>query len=134
MLRTYGSTTPFLTTPSKSMPVKSDPCNMKPIHCHVWNDVSFSGVAAKTFKRCPLPECTYQGKFADFVDSRLVRLSYDVSLGSADKIIAVLKQKYGEPTKSRENPNLKGTLSSATWKNSVGSLTVKDFWGRRINL
>src|SRR5437660_12599285 len=37
------------------------------VHCHVWNDVSFSGVAAKTFKGCPLPECTYQGIFADFI-------------------------------------------------------------------
>jgi len=97
--------------------------------CHIWNDVSFGGVDAKTFKGCPMPECAYQGIFADFVDGRMVRLRYAVSLGSADKIIAALKKKYGEPTKSTENPNLRGTLSSATWKNSVGSLTVTDFWG-----
>src|SRR6201998_32002 len=101
------------------------------VHCHVWNDVSFGGVDAKTFKGLPMPECAYQGIFADFIDGRMIRLRYAVSAGSASKIIAALKTKYGEPTKSTENPKLRGTLLGATWKNSVGSLTVTDFWDQK---
>jgi hypothetical protein len=101
------------------------------VHCHIWNDVSFGGVEAMTFKGCPTLECIYQGIFADFVDGRMIRLRYAVSAGSASKIIAALKTKYGEPTKSTENPNLRGSQSGATWKNSVGSLTVTDFWDQK---
>lgn len=96
--------------------------------CHVYDGVSFAGVPANTFKGCATPECAFQGIFADFVDERMVRLRYGVSMGSANKIIAALKSKYGEPTKSIENPNMPGTLSSATWRNSVGYLSVSDAW------
>lgn len=96
--------------------------------CHVYDGVSFAGVAANTFIGCTTPECAFQGMFTDFVDDRMVRLRYAVSMGSANTVIAALKNKYGEPTKSTENPNMPGTLSSATWKNAVGHLSVSDTW------
>src|SRR5260370_40221344 len=81
-------------------------------NCHVTDGVSFAGVPAYT----GCPECTNQGIFADFVNDRMVRLRYGVSLGSAKKVIGALKTKYGEPVKSSE--------TSATWINSVGYLNV----------
>jgi hypothetical protein len=84
--------------------------------CHVTDGVSFAGVPAYTAKGCS--ECDFQGIFADFINDRIVRLRYGVSLGSAKKIIAALKTKYGEPIKSTE--------TTATWRNSVGYLTVSE--------
>jgi hypothetical protein len=84
--------------------------------CRVTEGVSFAGVPAFTARGCA--ECVYQGIFADFVDDRMVALKYGVSLGSAKKIIAALKTKYGEPVESTER--------SATWRNAVGHLTVSD--------
>lgn len=89
--------------------------------CHVTDGVSFAGVPANTFKGCTMPECTYQGIFADFVDDRMVRLRYAILLGSAAPIIAALKSKYGQPVKSTE--------TSATWKNSIAYLSVSEAWG-----
>jgi hypothetical protein len=82
--------------------------------CHVSDGVSFAGVPAHRAVGM------YQGIFADFIDDRMVRLEYSVSLGSAGKIILALKDKYGDPIES--------TKSSATWKNAVGSLHVFEFW------
>jgi hypothetical protein len=90
-------------------------------NCHVNAGVSYAGVPAQTFKGCATEECTFQGIFADFVDGRMVRLRYDVSLGSAEEIITSLRGKYGEPAEA--------TKTSATWKNSVGYLRVSNVWG-----
>jgi hypothetical protein len=84
--------------------------------CHVTDGVSFAGVPAYTANGCA--ECDFQGIFADFIDDRMVRLRYGVSLGSAKKIIAALKTKYGEPIRSTE--------TTATWRNAVGYLTVSE--------
>ena len=99
------------------------------VHCLVWSDVSFGGVVANTFKGCPTPECVYQGIFANFVDGRMVRLRYAVSAGSASKIIAALKKSTASLRRAGKIRICRELLSSATWKNSVGSLTVSDFWG-----
>jgi len=93
--------------------------------CHVYQGVSFAGVEGNSSKSCGVPGCVFQGIFADFVDDRLVRLRYGVSMGSAAKIIVALKQKYGEPSKVAEKS---GAISGATWRNSVGYLSVSDSW------
>ncbi len=87
-------------------------------NCHVYDGVSFAGVAAQTFRGCATPECAFQGIFAYFIDGRLVRLRYAIAFGSANKVIAALKSKYGEPAVS--------TATSAKWTNSVGYLSVLD--------
>jgi hypothetical protein len=97
----------------------------------VYQDVSLAGVEAHTFKGCALSECMFQGIFAKFVDGQLVQLRYGVAAGSANEIIAALKKKYGDPTKSDENPNFPGRLRGATWKNTVGYLTVSDAWAAK---
>ena len=94
--------------------------------CRVYQGVSLAGVEAHTFKGCGLPECMFQGIFANFVDGQLVQLRYGVSAGSADRVIAALRTKYGAPTKTEENRNLPGTLRGATWRNRVAHLTVSD--------
>jgi hypothetical protein len=86
--------------------------------CRVYDDVSFAGQTAATFKHCATLECGAQGLSANFVDGRLVYLMYGVTPGSWKEIIAVLKTKFGEPTEVAHQ--------SATWKNSVGYLTVSD--------
>src|ERR1043166_6212800 len=78
------------------------------VHCHIWNDVSFGGVEAMTFKGCPTLECIYQGIFADFVDGRMIRLRYAVSAGSARKNISALKKKNTEPTHNTKKTKLSG--------------------------
>jgi hypothetical protein len=70
---------------------------------------------AETFKGCASLECSAQGIFANFVDGRLVHLSYGVN-PFASEIVVELKKKFGEPTESAN-----GTF---TWRNSVGYLTV----------
>jgi hypothetical protein len=74
--------------------------------CRVYDGVSFAGVTATTYKGCALLECSAQGISANFVDGRLVYLVYGVSPGSAARIIAVLKPKFGEPTETKGNPLL----------------------------
>jgi hypothetical protein len=93
--------------------------------CEDRDGVSFAGVDAKTWRNCKLEECAFRGIFADFVDERLVCLRYSVSMGSAEKVIAALAKKYGEPSQTTKSS---GSASSATWKNSVGYLTVMDIW------
>jgi hypothetical protein len=89
--------------------------------CHIADDVSFGGVPSSSFKGCTLPICAFQGISADFVNGKMVRLRYSVSPGGASRIIPALKMKFGEPTTA--------TTSSATWKNSVATLTVFDAKG-----
>jgi len=96
-------------------------CSNRTAHqttCRVYDGVSFAGVTAATYKGCALLECSAQGILANFVDGRLVYLVYGVSPGSAARIIAVLKPKFGEPTETNGK--------SATWKNSVGYLSVSE--------
>lgn len=88
------------------------------ILCRVYDDVSFAGETAATFKHCATLECEAQGLSGTFVDGRLVYLMYGVTPGSWKDIIAVLKTKFGEPTEVAEK--------SATWRNSVGYLYVSD--------
>jgi hypothetical protein len=86
--------------------------------CRVYEGVSFAGVTATTYRGCALLECSAQGISANFVDGRLVYLSYGVSPGSAKEIIGVLRTKFGEPTEATEK--------SATWRNSAGYLLVSE--------
>jgi hypothetical protein len=86
--------------------------------CRVYYGVSFAGQTAITSKGCTIPECLEQGIMAEFVEGRLVYLMYGVTPGSWKEIIAVLKMKFGEPTEVGHQ--------SATWKNSVGYLSVSD--------
>ncbi len=86
--------------------------------CRVYDGVSFAGVTAMSFKGCTLPECDAQGVTASFFDGLLVDLSYGVTPFHAGEIISVLKKKFGEPSES--------TKPSATWKNSVGYLSVSE--------
>jgi hypothetical protein len=39
----------------------------------------------------------------------------------------ILARHNGEPTKKTENPRSPGTLSGATWRNSIGYLTILDY-------
>jgi hypothetical protein len=57
-----------------------------------------------------------QAIYADFVDGRLVYLSYEVAPSSVGEVIVALKGKFGEPSESAN-----GTF---TWRNSVGYLMV----------
>ena len=84
-------------------------------HCRVYDGVSFAGLTALAYKGCALRECALQGINADFVDGRLVMLMYGVA-PFVDQVIMALKVKFGEPTES--------TKDSATWRNSIGYLTV----------
>jgi hypothetical protein len=96
-------------------------CSNRTVHqtsCRVYEDVSFAGVTAATYKGCASLECSAQGISANFVDGRLVYLVYGVSPGSAKQIIGLLKTKFGEPTETKEK--------SATWRNSVGYLFVSE--------
>jgi hypothetical protein len=86
--------------------------------CQEFKDVSFAGVSALSWKGCLLPECRGQGIFATFVDGRLVSLMYGVAPYSSKEIIKTLKAKFGAPTEETEQ--------SATWRNSVGYLSVSD--------
>jgi hypothetical protein len=86
--------------------------------CRVYDAVSFAGVTAMTHKGCALLECSAQGISANFIDGRLVYLSYGVSPGASEEIIETLKKKFGEPSES--------TKHSATWRNSVGYLFVSE--------
>ena len=61
-------------------------------------------------------ECSAQGIFANFVDGRLVYLSYGLSPYNSSEILNALKAKFGEPTER--------TQTSFTWKNSSGYLSV----------
>lgn len=87
-------------------------------NCRVYDGVSFAGVTAMTYKGCTSLECSAQGISANFVDGRLVYLSYGVSPGASEEIIVTLKKKFGEPSES--------TKRSATWRNSVGYLFVSE--------
>jgi hypothetical protein len=96
-------------------------CSERTAHqtnCRVYDGVSFAGVTAMTYKGCSLPECDAQGIFADFVDGRLVYLSYGVSPFNAPEIVATLTKKFGEPNES--------TKPAAIWRNSVGYLSVSE--------
>ena len=86
--------------------------------CRVYDGVSFAGVTAIAYKGCALLECSAQGIFANFVDGRLVYLQCGVNPFSAKEIIGVLKAKFGAPTEATER--------SATWRNSVGYLSVSE--------
>jgi hypothetical protein len=86
--------------------------------CRIYDGVSFAGVIATSFKGCALPECDAQGITANFFDERLIDLSYGVAPFSSAEIISSLKQKFGEPTESNK--------PSATWRNSVGYLSVSE--------
>lgn len=84
-------------------------------HCRVYDDVSFAGSTAWSFKGCTVPECSHQGIFADFVDDRLVTLTYGVQ-PFPDQVIVALKRKFGEPSESANG--------TTVWRNSVGYLSV----------
>ena len=86
--------------------------------CRVYDGVTFAGVTAMTYKGCTSLECSAQGILANFVDGRLVYLSYGVSPGASQEIIVTLKKKFGEPSAL--------TKRSATWRNSVGYLYVSE--------
>ncbi len=88
--------------------------------CRVHDRVSLAGVDSLSEKVCMAVGCDGQGIFANFVDGRLTRLSYGLAPGGASIIIGVLKSKFGEPTETNE------TGTSATWRNSVGSLSVSE--------
>jgi hypothetical protein len=86
--------------------------------CRVYDSVSFAGVGSLSSKGCLLTECSAQGIFGNFVDGQLVYLMYGVNPASSRTIIGALKSKFGEPTETTER--------SATWKNSVGYLSVSE--------
>jgi hypothetical protein len=88
------------------------------ISCRVDDGISFAGITAMTHKGCATLECSAQGIFANFVDERMVSLSYGVAPGHSGEIIEALKKKFGEPKESTEH--------SATWRNSVGYLLVSE--------
>ena len=88
--------------------------------CNVRDRVSLAGVSSLSDKACELAGCDGQGIFANFVDGRLTRLTYGLAPGGASTIIGVLKSKFGEPTETNE------TGTSATWRNSVGHLSVSE--------
>jgi hypothetical protein len=96
-------------------------CSNRTAHqtsCRVYEGVSFAGVTSIVFKGCTLVECGAQGILANFVDGRLVYLMYGVNPASSRQIIGVLKTKFGEPTEATER--------SATWRNSIGYLSVSE--------
>ncbi len=94
-------------------------CGKETVHqigCTVDDVVSFAGFQGVKFKSCVKPWCVGQGIMAQFVDGRLVYVSYGVQYGALDKIVEALKTKYGPPTSTGEN--------NAQWQNSVGYLAV----------
>jgi hypothetical protein len=88
--------------------------------CNVRDRVSLAGVGSLSDKACALVGCDGQGIFASFVDGRLTRLKYGLAPGGASTIIGVLKSKFGEPIETDK------TGTSATWRNSVGNLSVSE--------
>jgi hypothetical protein len=96
-------------------------CSNRTTHltsCRVYDGVSFAGAGSLSYRGCTLVECGAQGIFANFVDGRLVYLMYGLNPASSRTIIGALKSKFGEPTETTEK--------SATWKNSVGYLSVSE--------
>jgi hypothetical protein len=98
-------------------------CTSRSVHltdCRVHDRVSLAGVDSLSDKFCMVVGCDGQGISADFVDGRLTRLAYGLGPGGASTVIKVLKSKFGEPTETNE------TGTSATWRNSVGYLSVSE--------
>jgi hypothetical protein len=88
--------------------------------CRVHDRVSLAGVDSLSDKFCAVVGCDGQGISASFADGRLTRLAYGLGPGRASTVIRALKSKFGEPAETNE------TGTSATWRNSVGYLSVSE--------
>jgi hypothetical protein len=62
------------------------------------------------------------GMVARFYKQRLFELTYALALSSTQPLVALLGEKYGQP--SQLIRNREGGIKSATWANKVSSLTV----------
>jgi hypothetical protein len=94
---------------------KHSKCSSETSHmtlCRVDDGVSFAGVTTEWYKRCSSMECSAQGIFADFVDGRMVSLTYGVFPNSSAQIIEVLKTKFGTPTETTKTETTSKTQSA----------------------